>query len=597
MGVSFSNPVDAGTKQEIQDLIKAVLGTFTVQYTKAYTIAMIKQAMDDAKDDAMTPTEEDYELQQRPEWKENLKSGYLLKEGGIRKSWKRRYFVVRPSYNVDYYVNEEESKKEKGKKKGTMGLCNYYVVTDVNDGILKRLKDLAEKMGMNFDDLPKPKEYPPLTFELHHYRRRCFFLQAEKEEDFKDWVAQFRTACWRAHSLTIDEPCHQIAFPEAIRLTRIKLGRWGWYTWGGTEVQILSDLISDELDYVVMGKIYGKIQGPWIVRQKIRQQVLKGIDSIVTAAVTPGWAAMEKAVEVLRPKIEPKLKELVGPIGKAQGELLEKIKQGVMSIVNPLLDEHVKPHLSKIMEVIKSPMTEAYEESYKIFDTEVSKFEIKDAPKQDFHNLDWVPRGWWSMRPALEKTDVMYDPLWALNVVFPDIYPWGLIWTAHDELRNRMDDAVYTFEQKVLAAVEAGEHKSDPKALVEKLKQEVLIDFKHDGKESTLRYYCAILKKIVYPPFEKLVIPAVESVLQPINDAIPEPLKDFIDINDLFEELVNDIIDEIIRSLVRADEPPPKRKPKAKKEKKAIEEGKAEEGKAEEGKKEEAPKSEVTVEG
>jgi len=593
MGVALSNPVDGGTKQEIQDLIKAVLGTFTVQYTKAYTIAMIKQAMDEAKEEAMTPTEEDYELQQRPEWKENLKSGYLLKEGGIRKSWKKRYFVVRPNYSVDYYVSEEEAKKEKGKKKGTMGLCNYYVVTDVNDGILKKLKDLAEKMGMNFDDLPKPKEYPPLTFELHHYRRRCFFLQAEKEEDFKDWVAQFRTVCWRSHSLTIDEHCHQIAFPEAIRQTRYKLGRWGWYSWGGSEVQILSDLISDELDYVVMGKIYGKIQGPWIVRQKIRQQVLKGIDSLVTAAVTPGWAAMQKAVEALRPKIEPKLKELVGPIGKAQGELLEKIKQGVMGIVNPLLDEHVKPHLSKIVEVLKSPMTEAYEEAYKIFDTEVSKFEIKDAPKQDFYNLDWVPRGWWSMRPALEKTDVMYDPLWALHVIFADIYPWSLIWTAHDELRNRMDDAVYTFETKVLAAVEAGEHKSDPKALVEKFKQEVLIDFKHDGKESALRYYCAIMKKIVMPPFEKLVFPAVESVLGPINDAIPEPLKDFIDINDLFQELVNNIIDEVIRSLVRADEAPPKRKPKKEKAKK-IEDA-TEGGKTEETKTEEAPVQ--TVEG
>jgi len=34
MGVGVSNPVDESTKQEIQEIIKAVVGTFTLQYTK-----------------------------------------------------------------------------------------------------------------------------------------------------------------------------------------------------------------------------------------------------------------------------------------------------------------------------------------------------------------------------------------------------------------------------------------------------------------------------------------------------------------------------------------------------------------------------------
>jgi len=29
-------------------------------------------------------------------------------------------------------------------------------------------------MGMNFDDLPKPKEYPKGTIEIHHTRRQSF---------------------------------------------------------------------------------------------------------------------------------------------------------------------------------------------------------------------------------------------------------------------------------------------------------------------------------------------------------------------------------------------------------------------------------------
>ncbi len=42
-----------------------------------------------------------------------------MKEGGVRKNWKKRYFVVRPNYSIDYYESAEEAKKgEKGKKRG-----------------------------------------------------------------------------------------------------------------------------------------------------------------------------------------------------------------------------------------------------------------------------------------------------------------------------------------------------------------------------------------------------------------------------------------------------------------------------------------------
>lgn len=59
-----------------------------------------------------------------------------------------------------------------------------------------------------------------------------------------------------------------------------------------------------------------------------------------------------------------------------------------MSIINPLLEQHVTPHLAKIMEAIQKPMTDAYDESIKYWDESVGKFEIK-GPKGD---LDKVRR-------------------------------------------------------------------------------------------------------------------------------------------------------------------------------------------------------------
>jgi hypothetical protein len=57
-----------------------------------------------------------------------------------------------------YLCVKKEAKKEKGKKRGSISVAGYRVIEDVNDGVLKRLHNMAEKMGMSVSDLPKGKE-------------------------------------------------------------------------------------------------------------------------------------------------------------------------------------------------------------------------------------------------------------------------------------------------------------------------------------------------------------------------------------------------------------------------------------------------------
>lgn len=542
--------MDGQIRQEITDLIKKVCETFTVQYTKAYVLALVRLIKLEAQ-----KKPEPWLLEERPPWQENFKSGYMVKEGAVRKNWKKRYFAVRPNYTVDYYESEAESQKPKGKKKGTMNLCGYSVVEDPNQGILVRLKRMAEKMGMDLSNLPKPKEYPPLVFELYHYRRRCYYIQCKDKEEFDDWVSAFKTICWRAYGLSGDDWCHKQAFPVAVRKTRWELGRWGWYGAYGSEEQILSDMIADELEYDILGRIYSKLSGPWIVRNMLRNQVSKAIDSMVMGAVKPAWAGMSKAVKELRPKIEPKIRDAVEPIFKAEVEIMDKMKSAVMSVIDPILQEHVCPHLSKVVAILKSPMTEGFDEAYKIFNTKIDKWEPQDDLKKSFYDLDWFPRSYWEMRPATEKTDVMYEPLWALHEIFRDIYPWSLIWTAHDLLRDKTDNAVYTWQQVLVKAQENG-GKPD-KSLADKAKKEVMEKFRHDGDIATTQYFCDIMKRIVMPPFETLLHPAAKNIIEPLAEAVPEPLQEFLDIKQMFEDLYNGIVDGAIETVVRSDSVPP----------------------------------------
>lgn len=318
----------------------------------------------------------------------------------------------------------------------------------------------------------------------------------------------------------------------------------------------MCDLISDELEYEIMGRIYGKLSGPWMVRNMLRNQVCKTIDSMVMTAVRPAWQAMAKVVADLRPKIEPKIRELVTPIFNAENEIIEKMKNGVMSIIEPLLQEHVTPHLGKIVDILKSPMREGFDECFRIFNEKIDKWEHEENLKRSFRHLDWYPHSYWEMRDATDKTEPMYEPLWALRLVFQDIYPWSLIWKAQSTLRKHSDNAVWTWEKLIK------DNEVKDKASATKHKEEVLEKLKHDAEIATTQYFHYIMKTIVMPPFEALLIPAGKVVIDPLASAVPESLKDFLDIKQMFEDLYNGVIDDSINIVLGSDKVPQKEKRK-----------------------------------
>lgn len=287
-----------------------------------------------------------------------------------------------------------------------MHLAGYTVNDDPNNTLLNRVKKLAEQMGADLSELPKPKEWPPEAIEIHHPRRRTWMIIAENMDAKKEWVQMTQNCCRYSWGLTNKEEVHVYAFNQAVWATRWELGRWGWWSWGGAEETILSDIIADQIDYAVMYKIYGNIKGPWQVRSKIRDTVLKTLNTTISTATGPAWKAAEEAIKVLRPKIDPVIKDNVTPILELEIKIANTIKEGAMSIIDPILAEHVAPHLAKIAEICKSPVVEAFDKAIEIFLTETSALDVKGTTKEEvkrsLYPLSWYSWGW-RIWPALEK--------------------------------------------------------------------------------------------------------------------------------------------------------------------------------------------------
>ncbi|KAJ3565171.1 hypothetical protein NP233_g7808 [Leucocoprinus birnbaumii] len=92
-----------------------------------------------------------------------LKSGYLSKKGERRKTWKKRWFVLRPNH-LAFYKNEAEYK-----------LLRLLDLNDVHSCIPVQLKRHANVFGLI---LPK----------------RTYYLQASSAQDVQDWVEAIEDA-------------------------------------------------------------------------------------------------------------------------------------------------------------------------------------------------------------------------------------------------------------------------------------------------------------------------------------------------------------------------------------------------------------------
>jgi len=209
-----------------------------------------------------------------------------------------------------------------------------------------------------------------------------------------------------------------------------------------------------------------------------------------------------------------------------------------MSIIEPIIAEHVTPHMQKTIAIIRDPLRQSFEESYRLFEEHVTKEEPKLADEagkdKAFRQLNWIP---WSyeMWRATDKFDSTYEALWDLRIIFSDIYPWSLIWKARDEIRSTMDNAIYTYEKRLEEQGVSVENSG-------KVRPSVMEDFVHDGRLTTRNLCEHIVKLIIMPPFNALVRPACKAVLEPIANLVPEPMKDFIDVNKLFDEVLDDVI-------------------------------------------------------
>eukprot|EP01112_Ceratiomyxa_fruticulosa_P002868 TRINITY_DN1314_c0_g1_i2.p1 TRINITY_DN1314_c0_g1~~TRINITY_DN1314_c0_g1_i2.p1 ORF type:complete len:611 (-),score=161.96 TRINITY_DN1314_c0_g1_i2:40-1872(-) len=526
-----SDPLSGENQELIKKIIENVIGVFTLEYTKAYGLILVEEAQKKAgKKDNYSPA---FKLRTRIPDKNRVlrKAEVKVEEGKISKDFVKRGLVLKGDFSLEIHESDEKSKVI-----NKIIPIGFTVNDNANESIKRRITALAEKIGVEFTDLPTPTVYPEHSIELYHERRGSHIFVFGSKEEHKAWVYHLQNAVRLCK--VGEDPISDAAIYIAAVNTRESLGRWT-YIWAATADEIISDMIYDELDYQVLPSVYQSITGSSMIRKAARTAIEKGVDALVRAAVAPAWKALSETVQNTWKLLRPKLDEAVSKVMELEVGLLKEIKAAV--VVDKLLEKEVAHLMKRPFEAMQGPFRKAFVEASNLFDRTVSEQEkilLKNEAEKNnvFNNLDEVIYGveMWEIYDTLYT---LRDPVFGLSDVAPHVSYWDF-WeveaAGRDTITTLLSNAIFTY-QSVL------EKASDSPAV----RGAVLMDIKSDTEIYLAKLLKQCTRKLLKPVINKWINPLRE-IVAAIGQKIPEEMKHFIHIEQIFERLVEEEIQKLL---------------------------------------------------
>ena len=130
-----------------------------------------------------------------------------------------------------------------------------------------------------------------------------------------------------------------------------------------------------------MGPVYRKIPGGRLER-KIREQLQKVLDQTVGAGVGAAWKAVTATIDGQKETLEKTARSILGELFEKQAELKNKIKEAILGVISPPLEEISKPVMKPVCDCLMAPLVASYKELVFSFFERMTKI-INDGVKSE----------------------------------------------------------------------------------------------------------------------------------------------------------------------------------------------------------------------
>ena len=324
-----------GERQEkAEEVGRCMLAMFCTKYLSVYAEQLVQQLKSELESADSLLAGSTSQLILQPETRKRtvlppVYEGWLTKLGAVRKSWKRRWFVISsdPACTISYYSNPRDRQP-----KGEMILQGYEVRPDC----FKNEKNLC--------------------IELYHRTRRCLYVYADNHEDYKQWICIFEEVCRKARYQLHPDPLRAIAFNTAYKATRMMLENTMHREPEGSEAEALVDLVCERVDRIVLGDTFlednsrhnlagklsiftnksepgaplGDVVGLRILTATVCTRARVCVEFVVATAqscVVPALQSLHERADFLRLNLKAELKLVWSEFIRIEGELNERIAE------------------------------------------------------------------------------------------------------------------------------------------------------------------------------------------------------------------------------------------------------------------------------
>lgn len=546
-------PPDSHKGQEIEDFANTILTTFASEYRTTYGCEVLR--FDEESEECKYPFSLKFCPWERLDYP--LKKGYLTKQGFIRRSWRKRYFVVQPNFLIDYYESEEAF--EKGlKPKGTINPCGYQAVSDLEDVLAKRHKKLTAMLGADRPDTPET--FPNHTFGVVHDKARSYFITAENEQEKLEWVQMFQLCCACVKGFNIDDPICQSTFNKAIARTLRAYGNTEYHNYRGTEEKVLCDMITSEIESRFLIGIYRNVKGNMAAKIKIRDQVLKALDVSVQARVSNLWGILMGDKDKTQLKSEALLREKKAEIAAVRRKVEWEMNGQTETYIKEALTE-VRNYVQKIFPVLEKSILDALCEVRDIYQTniveiavDVEQREEVEIPVQMYINsLDMLARTPSEMEVAYKHLEEMEKVLEDAHNDLKSFQVSTLLLQAQEKLRMVMDALVNTFQERFLSLsrdIKGKQKHKQLRNLIEEVDQEVTNNLETDLNEIINTFNLRTLKTIFVSYVHKQVDGNCKRVIESVDDVIPGHLRFVLTLDNEYERLVERSVEQLLKEVM-----------------------------------------------
>jgi hypothetical protein len=357
----------------------------------------------------------------------------------------------------------------------------------------------------------------------------------DSKEERDKWKGLLQSASsWSPAPITID-PVLRKAF--TVSYNRLRWHAWVWGNWDidGSESEMLADVLYEVLEREIFGAELSKL-GPMP-----RKLAYKAIIGMLESAVSACWSGIMKGLAAIRPPLEEKVGDMLGPLFETEAKVKGEI-QGPIEVAATKGLESAEADLQKLFASNLPVIAAAGEAELNLIHNSLLEFIEeweKSADKSARHfawTYEWVRwRGDWlysfKQKPISEMIDTKLN----------DEEASGPSRTLASDLNNDMKD----LNQSAFIVLGRAINKADVADPIAELRAHYPDIITRAAQDMTSILQWRMVKALdgtLRGPLLQVTNEIVTTITKPLDAMIPDLIKDIVDPARACMEIISDVL-------------------------------------------------------